>query len=356
MAGEKEPIDFVITWVDGSDPVWKKEKAEYSRDMQSDAASMEKEENSLVDDREERYRDYGLLRFWFRGVEQFAPWVRKIHFVTYGHLPKWLDTNNPKLNIVKHEDIIPKEYLPTYNSNVIELYMYRIEGLSEHYVYFNDDMFLINKVLPEFFFREGKPCDLLAFQPVVANSENPVMSHLFLNNALVLAKYFNKRENVKKQPGSYFKLGYPPLYFFYNLLELAFPKFTGFFTVHGPVPFCRQTYRDLWEKEGEQFLEMSGHRFRDKGDLSIYLFRDWQKLTGNFHAQNLLKDFSYFDLSEDNHKLYQTIKGQKKKMICINDANTQIDFERTKNELLEAFRVILPRKSSFEISVLEEHT
>ena len=313
-----ETIDFVITWVDGNDPAWRAEKAAYSQ-------------KSMEDDREERYRDYGLLRYWFRGVEQFAPWVRKIHFVTCGH-----------------EEIIPKEFLPTYNSNVIELYLYRIPELAEHYVYFNDDMFFLRPVSPEDYFRNGLPCDLLAFQPVVANPANPVMSHLFLNNALFLSRYFDKRENVKKQPGKYFHFGYPPLYFFYNILELAFPKFTGFYNVHGPASFCRQTYRELWKREEELLLEMSSHRFRDKEDLTIYLFRDWQKLTGNFYAKNLLKDFAYFDLSNDNRRLCALIRNKKKKMLCINDANEQIDFEKTKAELLEAFETVLPDRSSFE--------
>ena len=92
-------IDFVVTWVDDRDLEWRKERAKYSGDRGTD-------------NRDERYRDWDLLRYWFRGVEKYAPWVRKIHFVTWGHLPAWLDTSNPKLHIVKHEDYISKEYLP----------------------------------------------------------------------------------------------------------------------------------------------------------------------------------------------------------------------------------------------------
>ena len=71
----KYEIDFVVTWVDGNDPAWRQEKAKYSG-------------AGNWDDSEERYRDWELLQYWFRGVEQFAPWVRKIHFVTWGHLPE----------------------------------------------------------------------------------------------------------------------------------------------------------------------------------------------------------------------------------------------------------------------------
>lgn len=330
-------IDFVISWVDGKDQAWRQEKSRY------DAASSS-------DDGEERYRDWDNLKYWFRGVEKFAPWVGKIHFITWGHLPEWLDVNHPRLHIVRHEDYIPQEYLPTFNSHTIEWNMHRIEGLAEQFVYFNDDFFLINKVKPEDFFQHGKPCDMLAFQPVVANPANPVMSHIYLNNSLVISKYFNKRENVKKQPGSYFKIGYPLLYFVYNILEMMFPLYTGFYTVHGPSPFLRDTYRTLWAKEGELLDATCRHRFRNEADVSQYLAREWQKLSGDFQARNITRHFRYFNVESDNPALVKVICGQKAKMICINDANKPIDFVRAKKQVIDAFESILPEKSSFEKS------
>jgi len=330
-----EEIDFVITWVDGNDKEWRKEKAKYNPEVGTD-------------DDEVRYRDWELLKYWFRGVEKFAPWVRKIHFITWGHVPEWLDTSNPKLHIVRHEDYIPKEYLPTFNSNVLELYMHKIEGLSEQFVYFNDDFYLVDKVTPDVFFKNGKPCDMLAFQPVVANPKNPVMSHLYLNNSLVLCKYFNKRENVRQHPGNYFKLGYPPLYFFYNILEMAFPLYTGFFTAHDPSPYLKKTFHEIWGKEEEMLKEVSTHRFRSTGDVTPYLFREWQKLSNNFVPTNVLKHFRYFNIDAENKKLLQTIKKQQKKIICINDGDIGADFERVKQEVQQAFSEILPEVSSFE--------
>ena len=70
-------IDFVITWVDGNDPAWIAERKKY---------------NSKSGDKSDtRFRDWELLKYWFRGVEKYAPWVRKIHFVTWGHYPSWLN-------------------------------------------------------------------------------------------------------------------------------------------------------------------------------------------------------------------------------------------------------------------------
>lgn len=335
MEKRTEEIDFVVTWVDGSDPVWRAQKAQYDG-------------SGNIDDSEERYRDWGLFRYWFRGVERFAPWVRKVHLVTWGHLPEWLDTENPKLHIVRHEEYIPKKFLPTYNSNVLEIYLHKIPELSERFVYFNDDFHLIGPVEPTYFFRDGKPCDMLAFQPVVAKPKNPVMSHLYLNNSLVLCKYFDKRKNVKSQPGMYFKLGYPPLYFFYNLLELAFPLYTGFYTVHGPSPFCKATFEELWEKEGDLLTEMSANRFRSDRDVTQYLFREWQKLSGNFTPCNLQKSFRYYEISDHNEDFAKVLSEKKTKVVCINDVHISGDRERIGAQLVDAFERILPGRCSFE--------
>ena len=332
----QEEIDFVVTWVDASDEEWNRQRKKYGNKSEGDNRKM-------------RYRNWGLLKYWFRGVEQYAPWVRRVHLITYGSLPAWLNTDNPKLNIVRHEDYIPEEFLPTFNSNVLELYLHKIEGLAEHFVYFNDDMFLIDRVKPQSFFQGGKPCDMLAFQPVVANPQNPVMSHLFLNNSLVLSKYFDKRESVRKSPGGYFKIGYPPLYFFYNLLELTFPLYTGFYTVHGPSPFCKSTFLEIWEKEGEFLREMSGNRFRSEGDVTQYLFREWQKLSGNFTPRNVQRDFRYFEIGSKHKKLLTAIKKQKSRVICINDTWTGGEPENIRAEIQNAFEQILPEASEFEV-------
>ena len=123
------PIDIVVPWVDGSDPEWEAERSQYRPVIKSDTSSS-------------RFREWGLFQYWFRGIEKYAPWVRKVHLITWGHLPEWLNTSHPKLNIVNHKDYIPEEYLPTYSSHVIELNMHRIPDLAEHFIYFNDDVYL----------------------------------------------------------------------------------------------------------------------------------------------------------------------------------------------------------------------
>ena len=118
------PIDFVLLWVDDSDPESIAQRNQYAP-----------EKKFLIDEGEARYRDWGTLKYWFRAVEKFAPWVNKIYFVTCGHVPSWLNLDAEKLVHVKHSDYIPEEYLPTFSSHPIELNINRIKGLSEHFVY-----------------------------------------------------------------------------------------------------------------------------------------------------------------------------------------------------------------------------
>ena len=104
-------IDFVLTWVDGSDPEWIRSRNSYCQKG--------KEIN------EAHYRDWDILKYWFRAVEKYAPWVNRIHFVTCGQIPEWMNTEHPKLNLVHHRSFIPEAYLPTFNSRTIELNFHR---------------------------------------------------------------------------------------------------------------------------------------------------------------------------------------------------------------------------------------
>ena len=332
--GAEQPIDFVLLWVDENDPEWQAEKKKWTV--------------SGTDDRPQRYRDWGTLPYWFRGVEAFAPWVRTIHFVTCGHLPAWLNTDHPKLHIVKHSDFMPPEALPTFSSRALELNFHRIEGLSEQFVYFNDDFLLVDKTEPEDFFKDGLPRDMLALQPVIANPLNPVMSYAYLNESMAISRHFDKRERMRAMPGAFFHIGYPPKYFIYNLLETVFPAYTGLYSAHGPVPFLKRTYEELWEKEADILEATTMHRFRGKDDVSQRLLREWQKQKGDFIPTNTHRSFRYIDVTDISDKNLDIIRKQKKKMICLNDSDYDFDFKKHRSAWLGALDSIMPDPSSFE--------
>lgn len=98
-------IDFVVTWVDGGDPIWQTKKAKYSGAVDTSKNSM----NSV-----KAYREWGTFKYWFRGVEKFAPWVNKIYLVTDQQKPSWLDIDNDKLVLIDHTEIICNDYLPVF--------------------------------------------------------------------------------------------------------------------------------------------------------------------------------------------------------------------------------------------------
>ena len=335
-------IDIVVPWVDGNDPEWLTVKEKYRTG------------NSYAD-RDERYREWGLLKYWFRCVEKNAPWVRMIHFITWGHIPEWLNTSDPRIHVVKHVDFLPESARPCFNSSLIERYLNRIPGLSEHFIYFNDDIYLLGKTDPDYFFKNDLPRDMLAFQPVVANPSNPLMSQLFMNNTLVLSRHFDKRKNVKDHQGSYFHIGYPPLYFIYNLFELSFPKFTGLYSAHTAVPLLKSTFDKVWAKEEEYLKALDKNKFRDNTDVNQYLFREWGKLEGSFIPTNVTRHFMYTEMSDDEKKVLNIISSSGKravvpdiKLLCLNDTGAVKDERKVIEDLKAAFEKGFGEKCSFE--------
>ena len=317
------------------DPEWKAEFAKYS-----DKTVTEK--NSVTD---ARFRDYGFLRYWFRGIEKFAPWVRKIHFITSGQKPEWLDENNPKIHLVNHRDYIPHEFLPTYNSVVIERYIHRIPGLAEHFVYFNDDFYIINHISSERFFRNGLPCDIAAFQ------YNPSWSQWYRrikNNIRLINKHFDKPEVMTKFHDKWFDKSYGSRAR-WNYLLKYYNKFITLRTPHNAQPYLKSTFEEVWEAEGKELTTTSANRFRDSSDYTPELFRTWQICKGDFQPYNTYSDTKMFPLMLKSRQAIKAIYNQSYSLICLNDNIHIRDYDRVMQDVRDAFESILPEKSSFEL-------
>ena len=330
-----EEIDFVVTWVDGEDEVWQDTKKKYSA-------------HSDYGDRPERYRNWGWMRYWFRGVEKYAPWVRKIHFVTWGHLPGWLETDHPKLHIVQHEDFLPQELLPVFNSSLIERYLHRIPGLAEKFVLFNDDMFLNQPVEEEDFFQNGLPCYEALEAVIRASDVNEIYSHIMLNNISVINARFSKRNVVRKNFFKWFNLRYGPEVF-RNICLAPWNTFQNITNSHLPVPFLKSTFYDVWKSEPEILDATCSHQFRSITDVNQYLFRYWDIMRGKFVPKKRDGKAYHIGTGHDDYRaVTEAIRLAKGKMICINDTPSIADFEKTVSEIHKAFESRYPDKSMFE--------
>lgn len=326
-----DAIDIVIPWVDGNDPEWLAEKNKYKK-------------NKAEDDNINRYRDWDLLRYWFRGIEKNAPWINKIHFITWGHLPSWLDAENPKLNIVKHQDYIPEKYLPVFSSHPIEINMHRIKELSETFVYFNDDTYLIDGISPEFFFQNGLPVDTVKEVPLRFNVGG--IDHIIGNDMMIVNKNFDKKAVIKKNRKKWFSpkaLSATAK----NLYMLPINGFSAFDNPHLPQPFLKSTIEKLWQKEYQILDETSNHKFRSNEDVNQWLFRYWQFCEGTF-IQSGAERGRFFSIGRDDELIEAAISEKKMKLICLSDDDVSLDFEKEKYFLKEMFEKILPEKSSFE--------
>lgn len=325
--------DFVITWVDSKDEAWQKERSSY--------AHFDDETNGEI-----RYRDLGLLKYWFRSIEKNASWVNRIFLVTNGHYPVWLNKENSKLVLIKHSDYIPDKYLPTFNSNVIELFFNRIQGLNEQFVYFNDDTFMMSKMTENDFFIENKPRDTFAWNAVSIKKDDSCVEHIILNDLELLSKYFEKkavqRRNVTKM------LNLQNGKSIYKTIALyPWKYFTGIENPHVAQSYLKSNLDFLWSNEEKELLSTAENRFRDRSDYSLWLARYLCLFKGDFIVKNRKKEL-FYELKDDNSYLYSKIR-EGLTLLCINDSSKVKDFEKVKKDLIEHFDRLFPEKSSFEL-------
>ena len=291
-------MDVVITYVNGLDPVWQK--------------SYEKYTNTPI--LEKRFRDWGTLKYLFRGIEKNMPFIRKVHLVVSGEsqVPEWV--NRDEVNVVLHSDIIPAEYLPTFNCNPIEMHLHRIKDLDEEYLYFNDDMFPMRACKPTDFFRDGKGVIGMTY-------------HLF---AMDMFKKIcrNSSRTARRALG-----------------RCATPLFLR--PQHICSPMLKSVCEEVYAKV-EPEIRASISRTRTGENLNQYLFLDYMYLKGLIIPKRISK--KHFSVGVTSvSKLRSFVTRPTHTMACINDV--QLSEERyveLNRVLLESFEELLPAKSKFE--------
>lgn len=335
-------IDFVVTWLDSSDPAWQAEFQQYS----------EKEKGHKE---AARFRNMGIFHYWFRAVERYASWVRKVFLITNGKFPDWINREHPKLVLVKHSDYMPAEILPTFNSLAIEMHMHRIKGLSEHFVYFNDDVILNAPVTPEYYFRNGLPCDNNRESFNVVPTYKPgVKFGITLNmlaNIGILNAHFNRWESVCQSPRRWYgsHLGLSGV--FLSCLLRNQKNFIGFPYRHFEQPFLKSVLEEVWKSE-PKFMRESCTRFRVDNAATQYLFRYWQFASNRFWPVSNLRGVPFYYMRQDIlEEIERTLNNSRVLSVCLNDSPEIKDdeFEAISRGLHDMLERKFPEKSAFEI-------
>lgn len=225
-------IDLVYTWVDGTDPEWQRQRRS--------AAGAESRPLLQTSNDSGRFIPHDELKYSLRSVDYFAPWVRNIYLVTSGQIPPWLDQTSSRIRVVRHEEIFEDpSCLPTFNSHAIESQLHRIPGLSEHFIYMNDDVFLGQAVSPgDFFTPDGRSRFFLSDQVIRRTGDGALPVDIAAtNNRTVIEARFGRTVTRK------FK--------------------------HAPHPQLRSTLQRIAEENSEAVAATAASRFRSSTDLSI---------------------------------------------------------------------------------------
>lgn len=293
-------MDAVITYVDGNDVVWKQDY----------------EKTTSVPVMEKRFRDWGTLKYLLRGIETKMPFIGNVYLVVShpSQVPQWADQE--QLRIVLHKDIIPSEFLPTFNCNPIEMHLHRIPGLDEEYIYFNDDMFPVGDCRPEDFFRNGKP--------VIGYYRHLIASGMY-------KKICRNSDRLARKA-----LGMKPSCFFTRPQHIC-------------SPMLKSQCDELYAKVEDEIRKTSATRTRTEENLNQYLFLDYMNYKGLVIREKISnKHYSVAVASPDT--LREFLHNPTRNLVCINDVRlSEARYESLRGAILDAFESTFPVKSRFEL-------
>jgi UDP-glucose 4-epimerase len=297
------PIDIVFSWVDGTDLEWQRARA--SR-MQSYVIGE-------GDDHEARFRQLDELRYALRSVHLFAPWIRNIVIVTDSPRPEWL-ADHPRVAVLSSAEFFAdSSVLPVYNSHAVESQLHRIPGLSEHFLYSNDDMFFGREVGPEAFFTSGGVSRFIEADTRIGLGDPETSRSGFENAARV-----NRA-----------------------LLQGRFGRTIARHLEHAPAPLRRSVLEELEAEFPAEFARTASSRFRSATDVSVTnsLYHYYALMTGRAVPQESMR-VKYVDttMRAGVAELGALLRRRDHDFFCLNDGSFP---ELTPDERAEAVRSFL---------------
>lgn len=341
MNNNNDPVDILIYWVDDKDETWKDSKIEAIEKFPPEPDS-----GALSNI---RFESWDNLHYLFRAVEKNMPWYRNIVFVTCGHLPSFLRIDHPRLKIVKHDDYMPKEYLPTFNSSTIEMNVHRIKELAENFILFNDDMIPLRPIQEEYYFKNNRVCDEAVENIITTASFGPVsnMARYFqVNNMFIINKYFRKSDVQKENPEIWFCEDYGDR--LDRTKSLTYWRdFPGFYDPHLPCALKKSIFKKIWGLEFDKLDLASRNRFRAHNDLTHYLVRYWQICEGKIFPRRTQGKVFFVDIN-NYREVSESIRKMEYQMISINESCSENEFDIIKNDINSALEDVFPEKSSYE--------
>jgi hypothetical protein len=311
------PVDIVYTWVDGDDPAWLERKRDAYHSGE-ERAGPERVAHP------ERYRSRDELKYSLRSVEEFAPWVRRIHIVTDSQCPEWLDLDHPKIRLVDHREIFSNgDWLPTFNSSSIETQLHHVPELAQKFLYFNDDFFL------------GQPCDV---------------SDFFLGNGVL--KYFPSGQmayeaGIDASSEEYIRADKNAI----DLIARDFRAVNRQIMLHAPYPSDRELLGEIECRYADEFAACASSRFRSGKDIRPIAFMQYHY---GFHRRMAIPgriSHRYIALwkPQISEQLENLSMSRRYKTFCINDVGLQDERTASVDGAIAAFlQSYFPTKSSFE--------
>lgn len=290
------PIDVVFTWVDNTDKAWYERYQLASQELQQSIG--------LYANDKARFESHNELYYAVQSVLRYLSWVNHIFIVTDKQVPDWLvELNSYKITIIDHSQIIDEQYLPTFNSQVIEANLHKIPNLSENFIYFNDDVFVARPLSKTHFFsNNGNASIFLADKSLHKMQEKGIMTPtLFacMNGQRLLSRYYSANLDL-------------PL-------------------VHTYIPLKKSYFEKAWQLYSKEIANFLPNKFRSNNDLNLatFLVPYLMYLDGKSAVRREI--CYYFNIRTNNAKAQYDKLLQKQAVdesphsFCANDFHSQVE-------------------------------
>ena len=309
------PIDVVYSWVDGSDPKWKAKFNKFKGIT---------ENASDRNNTESRYIDRQELKYSLRSLHMYAPWVRNIYIVTDGQVPDWLDQSIPGVRIVDHKDIFyDSSVLPVFNSHAIGAQIHHIKGLSDRYLYLNDDMMFGREIRPHnFFFANG-------------------IAKVFASPALIHAGSPKNFEPAPSSAGKNVR----------KALEDSFGRHITHKFKHAPNPQIKEVAFEIENKYSDIVKRTISSRFRSKNDVQFasMFHHSYSLITGKAVIGNMKLAVVNISHESAGSALNELLKSRSAYTICLNESETAKErYEAVEEMVHKFFESYFPYPSPWE--------